>query len=64
MSLYFDLRNNPIKDKHFWLVHWKRFQPQTFRGWLVSSRSKGTAKVFVLQPWVGVASLPEKLAAL
>ena len=31
-----DLRANPIKDKHWVLVHWRRLKPRTFPGWIVS----------------------------
>ena len=30
-----DLRANPIKDKHWVLVHWRRLKPRTFPGWIV-----------------------------
>ena len=37
-----DLRANPIKNKHWVLVHWRRLKPRTFPGWIVRPLASAT----------------------
>ncbi|CAK0787531.1 hypothetical protein CVIRNUC_010751 [Coccomyxa viridis] len=48
-----DLRANPIKDKHWVLVHWRRLKPRTFPGWI----AMGWALLFVASAGTGAAGL-------
>ncbi len=34
-QLYCDLRANPPRDRHWFLIHARRLQPHTFSGWIV-----------------------------
>ena len=34
-QLYCDLRANPPRDRHWFVIHARRLQPHTFSGWIV-----------------------------
>ena len=34
-QLYCDLRANPPRDRHWFLLHARRLRPHTFSGWIV-----------------------------